>query len=72
MVNYLFYFILFIHVNLFNYKHLNYLTDSDGTAFEARDLENDYGIVTNTRRPITTSPRGMNIFNYKNILSLLC
>ncbi|KAH0539177.1 hypothetical protein KQX54_001631 [Cotesia glomerata] len=31
--------------------------DSDGTAFEARDLENDYGIVTSTRRPITPSPR---------------
>ncbi|XP_057329493.1 uncharacterized protein LOC130670214 isoform X2 [Microplitis mediator] len=31
--------------------------DSDGTAFEARDLENDYGIVTSTRRPITASPR---------------
>ncbi|KAK0181763.1 hypothetical protein PV327_004017 [Microctonus hyperodae] len=30
--------------------------DSDGTAFEARDLENDYSIETSTtRRPVTTS-----------------
>ncbi|KAK0089645.1 hypothetical protein PV325_005886 [Microctonus aethiopoides] len=29
--------------------------DSDGTAFEARDLENDYSIETSTtRRPVTT------------------
>lgn len=33
-------------------------TDSDGTAFEARDLENDYGITTSTKRPGETNPHG--------------
>ncbi|KAF7997957.1 hypothetical protein HCN44_009355 [Aphidius gifuensis] len=30
--------------------------NSDGTAFEARDLENDYGITTSTKRPGEIKP----------------
>lgn len=47
-----------------------FVADSDGTAFEARDLENDYGVTTSTRRPGDAKPHGKRFSYYPKQIAI--